>query len=91
MDKETIKKVAEVARLNLTENEFEEFEKSFGDILGHFAILQNAKLEEPEKQEGGANILRDDKADIDRDIAKKIMENAPVKEDKLLKVPKGSK
>lgn len=88
VDKKIIEKVAEIARLKLSDEETERFEKEFENILEHFSILEKLKL----KNEFGyatenVNVLRDDKKR--KQNAEKILKNVPKIEGKLLKVPKG--
>ncbi len=90
MDKETIKKAADVARLNLTGAEYAKFSESFEDILGHFSKLHKEDLND-EDNDGAINVMRKDDARLDKGVADKIMGNAPQKENNLYKVPKGSK
>lgn len=90
MDKETIKKVADVARLNLTGDEYAKFSESFEDILGHFSELHKENLKD-DADDDATNAMRKDDARLDKNTAKKIMDNAPQKENNLYKVPKGSK
>ena len=90
MDKETIKKVAEVARLNLTGEEISDFVKDFDGILDHFSKLHKEKLGDFALEEKTA-VLRKDGTHIDQIMAEKILDNAPEKEDNLYKVPKGYK
>ncbi len=91
MDKDTIKKIADVARLNLTDEEYAKFGESFEDILGHFSELHKEYPGNSDDDEGATNVLRKDETRLDSDVAKKIMDNAPQKENNLYKVPKGSK
>ncbi|MBI4177742.1 MAG: aspartyl/glutamyl-tRNA amidotransferase subunit C [Candidatus Aenigmarchaeota archaeon] len=90
MDKPTIKKVAEVARLNLTDEEISDFSKDFDGILEQFSKLHKEKFGEGDAEEKAA-ILRKDGTQLDNAVAEKIMDNAPNKENNLYKVPKGSK
>ena len=90
MDKDTIKKVSEVARLNLTDEEISDFGKDFDGILEQFSELHKEKFGEL-KAEEKAVVLRKDETHLDGTIAEKILDNAPEKENNLLKVPKGSK
>ncbi len=90
MDKPTIKKVADVARLNLTDQELEDFGKDFDGILEQFSELHKNKIEDSDTEEKTA-MLRQDKSYLDNSIAEKILDNAPEKENNLYKVPKGSK
>ncbi len=43
MDKETVRKVAMLARLELSEDEMESFTKDLGDILGHLSMLDEVQ------------------------------------------------
>lgn len=90
MDKPTIKKVAEVARLNLTDDEIAGFSKDFDGILEQFSRLHKEEFDEPKTEEKTV-VLRKDGQEIDPVIAEKILDNAPEKENGLYKVPKGSK
>lgn len=90
MDKGTIKKVAEVARLNLTGEEVSDFGKDFDGILEQFSELHKEKLGEFGTEEK-ASVLRNDESRVDQTTAEKILDNAPEKEDNMYKVPKGSK
>lgn len=62
MDRETVEKVARSAHLKLTEEELETFSRDLSDILGYFALLDEA----PDCGNFGidpinvADILRDD-------------------------------
>ncbi len=62
MDRETVEKVARSAHLKLTEEELEIFSRDLGDILGYFAMLDEA----PDCEGFGidpigvADVLRDD-------------------------------
>jgi len=42
MDRETISRVAKVARLNLTDEEMERYAKDLDDILNSFSVLDEA-------------------------------------------------
>ncbi|MBI3413216.1 MAG: Asp-tRNA(Asn)/Glu-tRNA(Gln) amidotransferase subunit GatC [Candidatus Aenigmarchaeota archaeon] len=90
MDKDTIKKVSEVARLNLTDEELTDFGKDFDSILDYFSKLHDEKLKDLPSKET-ASVLRNDETSIDNVIPEKILDNAPEKENNLYKVPKGSK
>lgn len=62
MDKDIVERVAKVSRLNLTENEIEEFRNDLESILGYFDMLDDA----PNVEEFGfnpveiADVFRDD-------------------------------
>ena len=64
IDKQTVKKVAEIARLNLTEKEIEKFSKDLSNILGAFEDLKKVDTEkiEPTFQPVEVkNVVREDK------------------------------
>ena len=64
IDTKTVKKVAEIARLNLTEKEVEKFSKDLSNILGAFEDLKNvgAKNIQPTFQPVEVkNVVREDK------------------------------
>jgi len=64
IDKQTVEKVAEIARLNLTEKEVEKFSKDLTNILGAFEDLKNVdtKNVEPTFQPVEVkNVVREDK------------------------------
>lgn len=90
MDKQTIKKVADVARLNLTDEEISGFSKDFDGILEKFSKLNEEEIKESNAEEK-TTVLRKDETHLDNAIAEKILDNVPEKENNLYKVPKGSK
>jgi aspartyl-tRNA(Asn)/glutamyl-tRNA(Gln) amidotransferase subunit C len=71
MDRETVKKVAHSAHLELTEEELDRFSEDIGKILEYFALLDEA----PECKEFGldpidvTDVLRDDVPHLDIDPA----------------------
>ncbi len=77
MDKETVLRVAKVARIDLKENEVEQFAADLEDVLSSFNVLDEA----PEVKEFDLgpikveDILRDDvvHVDIDPAILRKCM------------------
>lgn len=90
MDKQTIKKVAEVARLNLTDEEISGFSRDFDGILEQFSTLHKENFENFSTEEK-AVVIRKDETHLDKTIAEKILDNSPEKEGNMYKVPKGSK
>lgn len=46
MDRNVVERVAKVSRLNLTEEELEEFRSDLEDILDYFEMLDSASAEE---------------------------------------------
>ena len=66
VDRKTMKKVAKVARLNLSEEELDRISKDLTSILTHFRVLQKADTKgvEPSFQPlPMQNVLRKDKAE----------------------------
>lgn len=69
MDKETVKKMAHSAHLELTDQELDRFSSDLSDILKYFALLDEA----PESKEFGldpinvTDVLRDDVPHLDLD------------------------
>jgi aspartyl/glutamyl-tRNA(Asn/Gln) amidotransferase C subunit len=87
MDRETVKKVAEIARLHLEEEELERMSKDLESILEHFAAIRDIKAEkEMHYVHDTQNALREDKG------AKKdggeIRSQFTAKEDGNLSAPK---
>ncbi|GAB6100008.1 Asp-tRNA(Asn)/Glu-tRNA(Gln) amidotransferase subunit GatC [Halanaerocella petrolearia] len=89
LDKETVERVAHLARLELTEEEVEEFTEQLSDILGHAEKLNELDTEDVEPMAHVLpvnNVLRDDEVreSLDREEA---LANAPEKEQGMFKVP----
>ncbi|VVB73735.1 Aspartyl/glutamyl-tRNA(Asn/Gln) amidotransferase subunit C [uncultured archaeon] len=47
MDIETVRKISEVARLHLTEDELEQLTSEMDELLGHFKSVQDIKPSKP--------------------------------------------
>lgn len=45
IDEKLVKKIADIARLNLSESETQTFKKDFNDILEHFSILDEVNTD----------------------------------------------
>lgn len=90
IDKETIEKVAEVARIQLTDKELNKFSKDLDDILKAFDILKkiDTSKEKPTFQPIEVkNILREDL--IEECLPqKKVLEMTENKEGKFIKGPR---
>ena len=89
-DKETVRKVAEIARLDLTENELEKMSKDLEDILSAFSDIDKAKSSsikpsfQPFEME---NVLREDK--VEKSLPQgEALKNAKHKEKGYFKGPK---
>ncbi|MBI4019878.1 MAG: Asp-tRNA(Asn)/Glu-tRNA(Gln) amidotransferase subunit GatC [Candidatus Aenigmarchaeota archaeon] len=90
IDRETVKRVAEVARLRLTDRETEKFSRDLGDILGAFKELErvDTKNVKPTFQPIEVkNVLREDKAEksLSREEA---LSNTKNKEEGYFKGPR---
>ena len=90
IEKDTIKYVADLARLNLTGAEEELYAKQLNDILGYMDKLNSldTKNIDPMSHAAGlGNVLREDK--IRKSVSnKEALENAPEEKDGSFKVPK---
>ena len=97
LSKEETKKIADLARLKLNEEEIEKFSKQLSGVLANFKMLsevRTTKVEPTSQVTGLNNILREDKEDLiwkaDKDVKKnrkKLLNNAPKQEDGFIKVP----
>lgn len=90
IDKKTVEHIAELARLNLTEDEEEKFAKELSKILEAFSEIKQANTGniKPSFQPIEVkNVLREDKPEesLSQEDA---LANAEQKEDKLFKGPK---
>ncbi len=88
MDKQTILKVAEIARLKLAEEELSRFEKEFESIFDYFSDLKKLDLrEEFGYATDNKNVFRDDR--VKAKNSEEILKNVPRIDKRYLKVPKG--
>lgn len=90
LDKKEVEHIAQLARIELTEDEKEKFAKELGAIIEYVQELDSAPTEniEPIDQISGLdNITRED--EITPSISnEKVLQNAPEKEDGFFKVKK---
>ncbi|AGB42177.1 glutamyl-tRNA(Gln) and/or aspartyl-tRNA(Asn) amidotransferase, C subunit [Halobacteroides halobius DSM 5150] len=89
LDKETVERVAHLARLELTEAEKDKFTEQLSDILGHAEKLNQLDTEDVDPMAHVLpvnNVFRDDEVreSLDREEA---LANAPEKERGMFKVP----
>jgi len=80
VDKETVRKVAKLARLELTNKELDKFSKDMEDITKAFSVIKKVKTDgvEPTFQPvERKNVLRDDviEESISRDVLLKNLKN----------------
>lgn len=94
MDSNEIKKLADLARINMSEEEMAEIAKDFGSILAYVGQVQevSAGIDNIEKNKEDyftRNVLREDVATSNgEDISAKILSGAPNVEDRFIKVKK---
>jgi len=87
---QTVKYVAELARIKITEEEIEFLKEQLGKILEYINNLKEVDTDKVEPTRGvffQENRLRED-IPCKKDIFKEILKNAPRKEDNYFKVPK---
>ncbi|MFB6072380.1 MAG: Asp-tRNA(Asn)/Glu-tRNA(Gln) amidotransferase subunit GatC [Halobacterium sp.] len=84
VDAEEVRHVADLARVDLDDDEVEEFVDQFGDILAHFEALEEVPSVESEPDL--VNVMRGDEVrdSLDRDAA---LRNADETEDGRFKGP----
>ena len=90
MDQETVHKVANLARLELTEAEETQFTSQLGSILDYFEQLSELDTDDVPPTTRAidvSNVMREDKLQPypDREA---ILDNAPDREGEFFKVPK---
>ncbi|SFF99714.1 aspartyl/glutamyl-tRNA(Asn/Gln) amidotransferase subunit C [Halopelagius inordinatus] len=87
VDAEEVRHVAELARVNLDDDEVEEFSAQFADILEYFDALDD--VPEVEAESDLVNVMRPDEVrdSLDREEA---LKNAPETEDGFFKGPRVS-
>jgi len=90
MDQDTVRKVANLARLELTEEEENRFTTQVGSILEYFEQLSELDTDHVPPTTRAidvSNVMREDKLQpyADREA---ILENAPDREGEFFKVPK---
>jgi len=90
LDKKEIKKIAELARLELTDKELETYGLQLSDILGYVDQLQEVDVTgvEPTAQVTGLeNVMREDKVEEwPEDEVESALGQAPDREGKFVKV-----
>ena len=93
LDSKTIKHIASLARLNLTEKEVEKMKTELSSILGYVEQLNNVNTEgvEPLYQTSGLiNSMREDKYrgdfKMDEQLNSKLIGQAPDKQERFVRV-----
>ena len=90
VSKEEILHIANLADLNLEENEIDNYLKNLEEILNFADIVNNAPVENLDITIGAneaKNIFRKDEVELFEDN-KSLLENAPSKEQNMFKIPK---
>ena len=88
--KEEILHIANLADLNLEENEIDNYLKNLEEILNFSNIVNNAPVENLDITIGAneaKNVFRKDEIELFEDN-KALLENAPSKEQNMFKIPK---
>lgn len=88
LTKDDIKKLADLAKIEVTEEEIDEYLKDINNILGHVSEVANANTQGVERSLKFFNTLRDDviePRDFDRPL---IFQNIPDKSGDYVRVPK---
>jgi aspartyl-tRNA(Asn)/glutamyl-tRNA(Gln) amidotransferase subunit C len=88
IDRETVKNVARLARLGLSEEEIDTFKNQLSSILGHIQILQEADVSGVSPVAHASRLTNITRADIPQPSypPEVLLANAPDQEDNLLKV-----
>lgn len=88
ISKEEVKRIAKLARLELSENEIEKMQKDMSEILDYFDLLKSASVP-PARNFGEtkkANELRKDEVAPSFDMKDELIIQAPNKKDGYIKV-----
>ena len=88
ISKEEVQKIAKLARLELTDEEIKKMQKDLSSILDYFEILKKiTQVTEITKESTGIDIIRADET-IERptNLADTLVQSAPDKKDKYIKV-----
>lgn len=90
VSKEELLHIANLADLNINENEIDKYLKNLEDILNYVEVIQNApidNLDETFMANESSNVFRKDEV-IDFENKEGIMNNAPELENNMFKIPK---
>lgn len=87
VDAEDVRHVAELARVDLADEEVAEFAEQFGDILDYFEALD--EVPEVESEPDLVNVMRED--EVEEGLSQEeALANAPETEDGFFKGPRVS-
>ena len=90
VSKEEILHIANLARLNLEENEIEKYIENLEDILNFANIVNNAPIDGLDVTIGAneaKNVFRKDEIEVFEDNSA-LLQNAPTQEQNMFKIPK---
>ena len=90
VSKEEILHIANLARLNLEENEIEKYIENLEDILNFANIVNNAPIDGLDITIGAneaKNVFRKDEIEVFEDNSS-LLQNAPTQEQNMFKIPK---
>ena len=89
MTDEEIKYLAQLARIEITDNEVQKFKSEIEPILAYVAQINDIQVDDTQSAYVTKNVMRDDVVDsadmIEHDL---VMKNAPDEQDGFYKVPK---
>ncbi len=88
LTKDDVKKISELCRIKLSEEEIEKFQKELSVVLEYVSELNKVDtegVEEISQVTGLVNVLRDDKPEFS-DLREKIIKNFPESKDGFLKI-----
>lgn len=90
LSQDQVQHIADLARIELTENEKEKYAEELSSVLGYFEQLKEVKTEgvEPTSQVTGlVNVTREDIVkECDKETRKKLLDAAPMREGDYIKV-----
>lgn len=90
LTKEQVKKIAELAKLNLNKEEIKKMQGDLSDILDYFSSLEELDTEDVKPSFYSipiSSVLRKDKVDqISKQKRKKLLDQVPKKQGRLIKV-----
>ncbi len=87
--KEEIQQIAELARIRLSEEEVEQYEKEFETILAYVCLVQEAPLPELKNEYVLTNRLRDDEEVYEAgSFTEELLREVPHREGDYVKVKK---
>ncbi len=92
ISEQDVKKVAKLSRLGITEKENKKFQKEISSILNYFEMIKKTDVSEispafhPTEKFLKGNVLRKDESVLSKTSSEKLIEAAPDKKGRYLKV-----